>query len=317
MVRGLVQDLHTLPKVRDRLSYLYIERARLDQDQHALVAWDSDGQTQIPIAAINVLMLGPGTTITSAAIHNLADNSCLVVWCGEENIRFYAFGTGGTHSAARLLHQAKQAIDPALRLAVCRRMYAIRFEEVPPATHTIEQLRGMEGYRVREAYRKASEETGVEWHGRRYDRKNWSAGDPINQALSAANACLYGICHAAVITAGYSPALGFIHTGTERAFVLDIADLYKVEITIPVAFHTVALSTENVARQARINCRDTFRETKLLERILPDIERVLGKLDEEEQAAEDAVDEDPTAPTPLWTPPGELEEVPDGGGADG
>lgn len=305
-MRGLIEDLHQLPKLRDRLSYVYLEHVRIDQHDTAIAAWDDAGATPIPVGAVAVLMLGPGTTITHAAIHALADNACLVVWCGEENIRFYAFGTGGTDSSARLLRQARLVCDPEARMQVVRRMYAIRFEEVPPAHYTIEQLRGMEGFRVRQTYQQASQATGVPWSGRHYNTQDWEAGDPVNKALSAANACLYGLCHAAVVAAGYSPALGFIHTGTQRSFVLDLADLYKCEVTIPLAFRTAALPlTIPVERAARLACRDAFREQKLLERILPDIDRVLGPLTADEAADEQAVDADPHAPHALWTPDAE------------
>ncbi len=311
-MRGLIEDLHQLPKFRDRLSYVYVEHARIDQHEAAIAVWDQAGATPLPVGSVAVLMLGPGTVITHAAIRALADNACLVVWCGEENVRFYAFGTGGTESSARILRQARLVSDPELRMQVVRRMYAIRFEEVPPAHYTIEQLRGMEGYRVRESYQRFSRETGVPWSGRRFDARDFEASDPVNKALSAANACLYGLCHAAVVAAGYSPALGFIHTGNQRSFVLDIADLYKCELTIPLAFKTAALPLRiPIERAARLACRDAFREQKLLERIVPDLERVLGPLSAAEAAAEAAVEADPHAPQELWTPP---EGTPGAGG---
>jgi len=311
-MRGLVEDLHQLPKLRDRLSYVYLEHVRIDQHETAIAVWDQAGATPIPVGAVAVLMLGPGTVITHAAIRALADNACLVVWCGEENVRFYAFGTGGTESAARILHQARLVSDPELRMQVVRRMYAIRFEEVPPAHYTIEQLRGMEGYRVRESYQRFSKETGVPWSGRKYDAHDFDQSDPVNKALSAANACLYGLCHAATVAAGYSPALGFIHTGNQRSFVLDIADLYKCEVTIPLAFKIAALPLSiPVERAARLACRDAFREQKLLERVVPDLERVLGPLSAEDAADEAAVEADPHEPHELWTPP---EGTPGAGG---
>lgn len=300
MLRAQITDLHQLPKFRDALSYAYFERVRVDRHECSISVWDEHGETPLPAAGLNVLMLGPGTTITHAAMEALADNNCLVVWCGEENVRFYAFGTGGTQSSVRLLHQARQFCDETLRLAVVRRMYCLRFEEVPPAHYTLEQLRGMEGNRMRQAYAELSQATGVAWHGRRYDTRDWGASDEINKALSAANACLYGLCHAAVVSAGYAPAIGFIHTGNWRSFVLDIADLYKTELTLPVAFKLAALPlTMAIERAARLACRDLFRERKLLERIVPDIEKVLGKPSEADLAAAEAVDAEPHEPLQL------------------
>ncbi len=305
MLRAAIDDLHQLPKFRDCTTFIYLEHARIDRHQASVSFWTEAGETPLPAAASCCLLLGPGCVITHDAVVALADNNCLAVWCGEEGVRFYAHGLGGTQSAARLQQQARLASQPDLRLQVVRRMYAIRFEEVPPAHYTIEQLRGMEGYRVRDAYQRLSREYGVEWHGRSYDRRQWSAGDGPNQALSAANACLYGLCHAAIVAAGYSAGLGYIHTGSQRSFVLDIADLDKCEVTIPVAFIIAAEppADGNVARATRLACRDLFREVKLLERILPDIERLMGPLDADDERAAEEIDADPGEPLPLWTPP--------------
>jgi CRISPR-associated protein Cas1 len=300
VLRAQIDDLHQLPKFRDALSYVYLERVRIDRWEASIAAWDEHGQTPLPAASTNVLMLGPGTTITHAAVEALADNNCLVVWCGEETVRFYAFGTGGTQSSVRLLHQARAFADDNRRMEVVRRMYTIRFAEIPRADYTIEQLRGMEGQRVRQAYAEASRETGVPWHGRQYDVHDWERSDPVNRALSAANSCLYGLCHAAIISAGYSPTIGFIHTGNMRSFVLDIADLYKAEITIPLAFTMAALPLNMpIERATRIACRDRFRETRLLERVIPDIERALGAPSAAELAAAEVIDADPHEPLPL------------------
>jgi hypothetical protein len=166
----------------------------------------------------------------------------------------------------------------------------------------LQQVRGLEGQRVRQAYARASAEYGVVWHGRRYDRSSWNSGDPVNRALSAANALLNGLCHAAIVSGGYSPALGFIHTGKQLSFVYDIADLYKVEITIPLAFRTVAESTDQVHSRVRLACREAFKEQQLLKRILPDIDNLLDLSSEVLLAGQEA-DSDPARPEPLWTPP--------------
>jgi CRISPR-associated protein Cas1 len=155
-------------------------------------------------------------------------------------------------------------------------MYAKRFPEIIPAGTTLESVRAMEGNRVRNLYRAESVRTGVAWSGRNYDHTSWERADPVNRALSAANACMYGICHAAILAAGYSPAVGFIHTGKQLSFVYDIADIYKAEITIPLAFELVAEGDEkDLERRARMRCRDAFHRTRLLEKILPDIREVL------------------------------------------
>ena len=270
-----LKDLHVLPKVRDSLSYLYVEHCRVDQEAKAIALHDAQGQTDVPCASLTALMLGPGTTITHAAIKTLSDSGCLVMWTGEMGVRFYAVGMGETRGARNLLHQARLCVVPALRLQVVRRMYEMRFADELNPDLTLQQIRGREGIRVRESYARASRETGVEWNGRSYTRNDWRAADSINRALSAANSCLYGICQAAIVSAGYSPALGFIHTGKMLSFVYDIADLYKADVTIPMAFKLVAEDEHNLETRIRRACRDAFYEGRILQRIIPDIERAL------------------------------------------
>lgn len=302
-----IKDLHALPKFSDGWSYLYVERCRIDQDARAIAIHDESGKVPVPCANLALLMLGPGVTITHAAISVLTDHGCLVAWCGEEGVRFYAVGMGETRSAANFLHQARLWAHEESRMLVVRRLYHIRFSEKFGQELTLRQIRGMEGVRVRDAYARAARETGVPWSGRSYQRDKWSNADPVNRALSAANSCLYGICHAAIVSAGFSPALGFIHTGKMLSFVYDIADLYKTDISIPMAFHAVAEGKEGLERQVRLMCRDKFASTRLLERIIPDIQAVLML---PERAAGDMVpfDQDAAAPGSLWDPvDGEVE----------
>ena len=303
-----MQDLHTLPKLRDSLSYLYVEHAVLNQKNQAVeYIREDEGKVMIPIAALSVLMLGPGTRITHAAIRALADNGCSVVWVGEEGTKFYAQGMGETRKSFHLLKQAELSSHPQKRLEVIRRMYQKRFQTPIDPETTLEQVRGMEGSRVRSAYYQAGQTYNVPWQGRRYDRNNWGGGDPINRALSGAHALLNGICHTAIVSGGYSPALGFIHTGRLLSFVYDIADLYKAEITIPLAFQTVSESNEKVEARVRAACREKFREVKLLERILPDID---GLLDIHAEPTTEMADADAEAalPGPWWDAPDEPEE---------
>jgi len=296
-----MRNLRELPKLRDGLSYLYLEHGRVEQARRAVEFFDESGRTMIPAAALAVLMLGPGTVITHAAIKALADNGCMVIWCGEEGVRYYAQGYGETRKAYHLLKQAELASDPAKRMEVVVRMYRHWFGTDLDPGLSLEQVRGYEGVRVREAYAQASRTYGVPWHGRRYDRGNWKAADPVNRALSVANACLNGVCHAGIVSGGYSPALGFIHTGKQLSFVFDIADLYKVEITIPLAFQAVAESTANLEGRVRRICREAFREKHLLARILPDIDTLLEISPVELKAGAEA-DSDPARPEPLWSP---------------
>ncbi len=182
------------------------------------------------------------------------------------------------------------------------RMYCLRFKETPDDSLTLQQLRGKEGIRVRQAYADAAKTHGVNWQGRSYKREEWNAADPVNRALSSANACLYGLVHAAILSGGYSPALGFVHTGKQLSFVYDIADLYKVEHIVPMAFSIAAENPSDLERRTCRACRDCFRAGKLVERILPDIASVLN-IPKETAASEgeDYVD-DPALPADLWTP---------------
>jgi CRISP-associated protein Cas1 len=296
------QDLHDLPKLRDSLSYLYLEHGNLEQTRTGVEFFDSaGGRTMVPTAALALLMLGPGTTVTHAAVKSVADHGCLMMWTGEEGVRFYAQGCGETRKAYHLLRQAEMVCDPRQRSEVVLRMYRYRFGEGLDPGLSLPEVRGYEGVRVRTAYAEASARYGVAWHGRSYDRANWNAGDPVNRALSAANACLNGLCHAGIVSAGYCPALGFIHTGKQLSFVYDIADLYKVEMTIPVAFRIVAESSEHVESRARQTCREVFRQQRLLARIIPDIDLVLGISDNGPEEGGDS-DSDQALPEPLWAP---------------
>jgi len=304
-----MQDLHELPKLRDSLSYLYVEHAVLNKKDNAIeYIREDEGRVMIPVATLSVLMLGPGTKITHAAIRTLADNGCSVVWVGEDGTKFYAQGGGETRRSFHVLRQAEISCDPQMRLGVVRKMYQMRFPDPLEPDLTLEQIRGMEGARVRSSYYRASKTYSVPWHGRSYDRGSWSNSDPINRALSGAHALLNGLCHTAIVSGGYSPALGFIHTGKQLSFVYDIADLYKAEITIPLAFQSVAEATDRVEARVRAACREKFREVKLLDRILPDIDELL-EIGPETLVEGDDYDGDPALPGPLWDAPDESEEA--------
>jgi CRISP-associated protein Cas1 len=297
-----IQDLHILPKLRDGWSYLYVEHCRVDQEAKAIAIHDQSGKVPVPCANLAMLMLGPGVSITHAAISVLADHGCLVAWCGEEGVRFYAVGMGETRSATNFLHQARVWADADLRMRVVRRLYQIRFSEQFDPALTLQQIRGMEGVRVREAYAKASRDSGVTWSGRSYKRDDWHDADPVNRALSTANACLYGLCHAAIVSAGFSPALGFVHTGKMLSFVYDIADLYKANLTVPIAFEAVSESVDNLERKVRLACRDRFVSERLLEKIIPDVQNALMVKAGESGYENESFDFDAATPGSLWDP---------------
>ncbi len=263
--------------IKERLSILFIEKGHLDVLDGAFVVVDKTGvRTHIPVGGVACLMLEPGTRTSHAAVALAARVGTLLVWVGEAGVRLYSSGQPGGARADRLLYQAKLALDDVLRLKVVRKMYAMRFGEEPPARRSVEQLRGIEGARVRETYKLLARKYGVEWTARNYDTQAWDKGDLPNRCLSSATACLYGVTEAAVLAAGYAPAVGFIHTGKPLSFVYDVADIYKFETVVPLAFKIAAKNPHNPEQQVRIACRDVFRESKLLDRIIPGIEEMLS-----------------------------------------
>jgi len=312
------KDLHELPRVKDSLSYLYLEHAKIKQDGHSIAVYNKQGITPVPCAPLSIIMLGPGTNITHAAIKNIVENDCLILWCGEKGVRMYAQGLGRTRNSKNIIYQATLCTIPKFRLLVAKKMYIKRFKESLTLDITIKQLRGKEGARVKKIYLDNSQRTGVSWKGRFYKRNSWFAADPINRAISSANSSLYGICHAAIVALGYSPALGFIHTGKQLSFVYDIADLYKSEITIPMAFDIVKENTQNISQKVRIACREYFHKYRLLKRIAEDIKSVLdikdyirpserNILDTSKLQLKD-YDSDDALPSYLWDPEDGLQD---------
>jgi CRISP-associated protein Cas1 len=285
MSERVVVDLTQLPRVSDGWTFLYAEHVRVERADYAIELFDAGGRVPVPVAALSVLLLGPGTAITHAAMLALAEGGCSVVWCGEGGARFYASGLGETRRAHHLEAQAKAWASSKKHLDVIRRLYTMRFPEGLPEGLTLEQIRGHEGVRVRESYAVLARETGVPWNGRAYRQGDWDSADPVNRALSAANACLYGLCHAAIVATGFSTGLGFIHVGKLLSFVYDVADLYKVEVTVPVAFRVAREGTSKIESRARRACREAFLRARLLERIVPDMQRVLGLLPEKSRLA--------------------------------
>lgn len=276
MSNPILPPLKPIP-IKDRLSTLFLEKGNLDVLDGAFVLVDKKGvRTHIPVGGVACLMLEPGIRVSHAAVVLASRVACLLVWIGEAGVRLYASGQPGGARADRLLYQARLALDDTARLNVVRKMYALRFKEEPPARRSVEQLRGIEGVRVRKMYELLARQYRVNWKRRNYDHTNWGSGDIPNRCLSSATACLYGICEAAILAAGYAPAIGFIHTGKPQSFVYDIADIFKFETVVPVAFRIAAKNPFNPERDVRLACRDIFRQTKVLKRIIPTIEEVLA-----------------------------------------
>lgn len=267
--------------LRERAALVFIERAHLDVKDGAFVAIDANGiRTHIPIGGVACLMLEPGVRISHSAVALAARAGTLVTWVGEAGVRLYAAGQPGGARSDKLLWQASLALDPAARLRVVREMFRVRFGDAAPLKRSIDQLRGIEGARVRASYDLLARQYGVAWRRRRYDPTDWDGSDIPNRCLSAATACLHGLAEAAVLAAGYAPAIGFLHSGKPRSFVYDIADLWKTRTVLPEAFRIAAQAQKGqldlpLERAVRLACRDSFRTTGLLSKIIPGIEDVL------------------------------------------
>ncbi|WP_263078978.1 type I-E CRISPR-associated endonuclease Cas1e [Endozoicomonas sp. Mp262] len=264
--------------IKDRVSMVFVYFGRIDVKEGAFVVLDEvhGERKHIPVGSVACIMLEPGTRVSHAAVKLAATTGTLLIWVGEAGVRLYSAGQPGGARSDKLLYQAKLALDEDLRLKVVRKMFEIRFGEAAPARRSVDQLRGIEGARVRKTYQLMAKQYGVKWQGRKYDPKDWAAGDIANQCISAATSCLYGVTEAAVLAAGYAPAIGFLHSGKPLSFVYDIADLYKFDTVVPVTFQTAAKNPVHPERAVRIACRDAFRTTKLLKKIIPMIEEVLA-----------------------------------------
>lgn len=269
--------LQALGQIKDRITFLYIERSVINKQDGSITVTDARGTVHIPAAMLSVLLLGPGTSLTHRAVELIGDSGMSIIWVGEHGVRYYAHGRPLTHSSQLLKKQAKLVSNTRTRLEVARKMYQMRFPEEDVSEYTMQQLRGREGARIRSIYRKMAKETGVEWNGREFDPDDFEVGSAVNKALSAAHACLYGIVHSAIVALGCASGLGFVHDGHERSFVYDIADLYKAEITIPIAFRAAAAADkgDDIGSIVRRKVRDAASDGHILERTVRDIRRLL------------------------------------------
>lgn len=264
--------------IKDRNSMIFIGKGRIDVRDGAFVVIDevNGERMHIPVGSVVCIMLEPGTRISHAAVKLAAATGTLLIWVGEAGVRLYSVGQPGGARSDKLLYQAKLALDDELRLKVVRKMFEIRFNEAAPQRRSVDQLRGIEGARVRTTYKLLAKQYGVEWNGRKYDPKDWARGDVINQCISAATSCLYGVTEAAILAAGYAPAIGYLHTGKPLSFVYDIADLIKFDTVVPVAFKIAAKHPKQPDQEVRLACREVFRTSKTLRTLIPLIEEVLA-----------------------------------------
>ena len=258
--------------------HLYVEDGTLRFNAATSDLMDA-GDYAIPYQTISMILLGPGTSVTHDVLRLLARHGTLLAAVGEGGVKCYTAPPMGQGRSQVARAHATLWADPNSRLRVARRMYAIRFGEVLPHEN-IEVLRGIEGQRVKEMYRILAKQYGVAWKGRRYDRDNPSDADLPNQAINHAVTFVEGAADIAVAAVGALPPLGFIHEDSSNAFTLDIVDLWRSELTIPLAFATAARvakdPTLNLEREIRLEAASLFRRKKLIPSMIERIKELLG-----------------------------------------
>lgn len=267
-----------VPRISDRVTFIYVEHSKINCIDGAVTVAESRGVVRIPVTMIGILLLGPGTSISHRAVELMGDSGTSIAWVGEYGIRHYAHGRSLSHTTKLMEIQAKLVSNVRTKLQIARKMYQMRFPNEDVASLTLQQLRAKEGARIRKLYRKMSQEYGVKWDGRVYDPSNYEGGDTINQSLSAANVALYGVVYSAIVAVGLVPGLGFVHVGHDLSFVYDVADLYKAELTIPIAFQIASEheTSENIGRITRQKVRDSFVDGKIFSRIVRDLQELMG-----------------------------------------
>lgn len=270
-----------LPRIEDRISFIYTDNCRLEKDDGAVRIISNEGNMDIPAAQLVVLMLGPGTTVTHRMIQTASEAGMCIVWVGEGGVRFYAGGSPLSGDTKLLMKQAKIVSNEKLRIAAAKRMYNIRYPDEDITELSMRQLLGREGTKVGRKYKELSEQFNVPWNGRKYRSDDFDSNDPLQNALSCANACLYGICYAVIYSLGLSPGLGIIHTGLAKSFVLDIADIYKESISFPLAFSEISKGTKDIEKRVRIGMRDTIKDQRFMKCIVSDVMTTLDDNDVE------------------------------------
>lgn len=269
----------TLPRVSDKYPFLYLERGRLEVDDSSIKWIDAEGdRVRLPVATINTLLLGPGTSITHEAVKTAAAANCSLCWVGEDSLLFYACGLSPTSNTRNMLRQARLAGDEEIATDVARAFFAKRFPDAKLEKKTLQEMMGMEGLRVKKLYDEKAQQYQVGWKGRVFTPGKFELSDVTNQVLTSTNAALYGILCSCVHSLGYSPYLGFIHSGSPLPFIYDLADLYKGELCIDLAF---SLTLSMAGKYNKYAVAEAFRkrviEMDLLTRVPADIESLIGE----------------------------------------
>ena len=281
--------LESLAPAKDRWTPIFLEHGRLEVDDSSVKWIAADGlRCPLPIATISALLLGPGTTITHAAIKACADSNTPVCWTGHDAMHFYAYGLAPNHNHDMARVHAAAWADRRERVRIARAMFRMRFGAAENVDDkSVAELRGMEGLRVRQLYADLGREYGVSWRARNYDTRNWDLSDDINQALSTANASFYALCAAVICSLGYLPSLGFVHDTGTMPFVYDIADLYKQETTQPAAFQSMQEDPHCDRDRVRRILKAKIEEARILQRLPKDLAALFGTDESKPQSAGD------------------------------
>jgi CRISPR-associated protein Cas1 len=275
----------------DRHGLLWLDRGRLEVEDGCLRFVTAGGTLpagdyQVPHQSVSILLLGPGSSVTHDALRILAAHGCALAAIGEGGVRFYTAPPLLPDTSALARQQVALWADVTARVAVARRMFALRFGEIVRA-RTLDMLRGMEGARLKRAYELVAQRFGVPWRGRLYDRNNPSAADIANQAINHAASAVEAAAAIAVASTGTIPQLGFIHEDSGQSFVLDIADLVRHDVTLPIAFGAAKQAlkdpAQNVERLVRTRAAEVFAREGVIPGLIDRIKDLLAPLEAEPQ----------------------------------
>ena len=267
-----------IPQVKDKYPFVYLEHGRLEIDDSSVKWIEATGHViSIPCATVNTILLGPGTSVTHAAIKSMSESNCTVCWIGSDSLLYYATGETPTANTYNLKKQISLYSNSKKKLETARTLFSFRFPDLELKEKSLSEMMGMEGYRVKALYKNVAEKYEIPWDGRNYIPGKINLSDTTNKILTCCNVALYGILLSVVHALGFSPRIGFIHSGCPLPFVYDIADLYKPEVSIDLAFK---LTKEMGGEYIKDVVADAFREricnNNILERSVKDIGKIMG-----------------------------------------
>ncbi len=280
----------------DRHGLLWLERGRLSAEDGTLVFTTAGtdrlaaGTYDIPLQQVSNILLGPGTVVSHDALRLLARQQTGLLAVGSGGVRLYAVSMPfGPDRSERARRHARLWADETRRLEVARAMYAIRLGgALPPYIQDLDTLRGIEGARVKESYRLLARQFGIDWQGRRYDRQHPELNDLVNNAINHAAVAVYAAARIAVAVTGTIPQLGFIHEASGHAFALDIADLFRTTVTVPVAFRAVRKFLTEGGRDIEAVTRTlagrTLRDEEVIPRMIDYIKELIDGHDDRRNA---------------------------------